>query len=119
MSVGAGADRGLMWLPEVNDEVLVGFANGDMNFPYVLGNLWNGTDQPPVAQSEAAPDGSVEVRVLQTRQGHFLKFTDKSGSEAIEMTDKAKANFIRSTSRTDDFDQGGKDIPVAEQERSR
>src|SRR2546426_9457473 len=38
----AGKERGAYFLPEVDDEVLVAFEHGDVNFPYVLGALWNG-----------------------------------------------------------------------------
>jgi Rhs element Vgr protein len=42
--VGAG-----FVLPEVDDEVLVAFENGDLEHPYVLGTLWNGVDRPPTS----------------------------------------------------------------------
>ena len=35
------------WLPQVDDEVLVGFLQGDPQLPYVLGGLWNGQDKIP------------------------------------------------------------------------
>ena len=43
----AGADRGAFMLPDVGDEVLVTFINGDSRFPVVVGSLWNGRDQAP------------------------------------------------------------------------
>jgi hypothetical protein len=43
----AGSFRGSLFRPEVNDEVLVAFDHGDVRFPYVIGFLWNGQDQPP------------------------------------------------------------------------
>ena len=43
----AGDKRGIYFLPEVDDEVLVVFEHGDMRFPYVIGALWNGQDSPP------------------------------------------------------------------------
>jgi uncharacterized protein involved in type VI secretion and phage assembly len=43
----AGADRGAFMIPDVGDEVLVGFVNGDFRYPIVLGGLWNGADAPP------------------------------------------------------------------------
>jgi uncharacterized protein involved in type VI secretion and phage assembly len=45
-TVHAGKDRGLLMLPKVGDEVLVGFENGDLRKPYVLGSLFNGKDTP-------------------------------------------------------------------------
>src|SRR5262249_14595935 len=68
-AVGAGNNRGLFWLPEVNDEVLVAFEHGDFNQPYIVGNLWNGKDKTPEAISDAVKNGNVEVRTLKTREG--------------------------------------------------
>ena len=46
---GAGNSRGFTVLPEVGDEVLVAFEQGDLGRPFVLGGLFNGVDKPPVA----------------------------------------------------------------------
>jgi Rhs element Vgr protein len=45
-TVSAGRERGLLMLPVVGEEVLVGFEHGDTTRPYVLGSLFNGRDQP-------------------------------------------------------------------------
>jgi phage protein D len=59
-SVSAGNARGLMMLPVVGEEVLVGFEHNDTTRPYVLGSLFNGTDVPgdDLTQSH---DGSFAV----------------------------------------------------------
>lgn len=43
----AGADRGAFFLPDVGDEVLVTFVQGDPRLPVVIGGLWNGRDSAP------------------------------------------------------------------------
>ena len=43
----SGTDRGVFWLPEVDDEVLVAFEQGDPDRPYVLGTLFNPRRLPP------------------------------------------------------------------------
>ncbi len=43
----AGNDRGAWFMPQVADEVLVVFLNGNINQPIVIGSLWNGKDRPP------------------------------------------------------------------------
>ena len=68
----AGNDRGLVLIPEVGDEVVVGFERGDLRFPYVLGALWNGNAKPPVANS----NGKNDHRILKSRKGHKLVFDD-------------------------------------------
>ena len=93
-SPGAGKDRGMMWLPEVNDEVLVAFAHGNINQPYILGGLWNGKDAPPLTASEAVAGGAVVKRVIQSRVGHKIIIQDKEGSELIHIIDKTGKNEI-------------------------
>ena len=92
----AGASRGLILLPEVNDEVLVGFLDGDFNYPYVLGATWNGQDKAPLHTGKlVSGDGEVLVRHFQTRAGHILSFDDTRGSEKIELIDKSGKNFLK------------------------
>jgi phage protein D len=45
-SVSAGNARGLVMLPQINEEVIVGFEHGDTRRPVVLGSLFNGRDKP-------------------------------------------------------------------------
>jgi uncharacterized protein involved in type VI secretion and phage assembly len=74
VSLGGGARRGMQWLPEIDDEVLVGFELDDTNRPVVLGGLWSRTDPPP--QPDATADGVVTQRVLVSRRDSRLAFTD-------------------------------------------
>ncbi|WP_395018470.1 phage baseplate assembly protein V [Dongia sp.] len=68
----AGGKRGVYFVPEVNDEVLVAFDRGDLRFPYVIGCLWNGVDKAP----ETNGDGKNDKRLIHTRKGHKLIFDD-------------------------------------------
>jgi phage protein D len=72
---GGGKQRGLQWLPEVDDEVLVGFELEDHTRPVVLGGLWNRTDTPP--QPDAASGGKVTKRLLASRKDSRLVFEDE------------------------------------------
>ena len=67
-SAGAGRDRGFIVVPEVDDEVLVAFEDGDPSFPYVLGGLWNGRDKPPRHQVDGSK-GDVRTRTFRTARG--------------------------------------------------
>jgi len=70
----AGDGRGLICIPEVDDEVLVAFEREDIRIPYVLGSLWNGVDKPPVVNKDEK-DGN-DKRIWKSRKKHFLLFDD-------------------------------------------
>jgi uncharacterized protein involved in type VI secretion and phage assembly len=86
----AGPGRGVYFLPEVDDEVLVAFEHGDVRFPCVIGALWNGSDAPPADNS----DGKNNLRVIKSRSGHVIKLNDEDGKETIEIVDKSQKNSI-------------------------
>jgi uncharacterized protein involved in type VI secretion and phage assembly len=86
----AGKDRGVYFLPEVDDEVLVVFGHGDFHNPYVIGALWNGVDAPPADNG----DGHNDIRVIKSRSGHVIRLTDTDGAEKIEIIDKSGDNAI-------------------------
>jgi uncharacterized protein involved in type VI secretion and phage assembly len=73
-TIGAGSARGIQWLPEVGDEVLVGFENDDKARPIVLGGLWGRKDKPPEAKS--TQDGQVKQRIMASRKNNRIVITD-------------------------------------------
>jgi len=86
---GAGKDRGAMVLPEVGDEVLVGFEQGDIRRPYVLGGLYNGVDTPPTGGVKLidGSSGAVNRRSMVSRRGHRIDLIDEDGrTEGITLS---------------------------------
>jgi uncharacterized protein involved in type VI secretion and phage assembly len=92
MSFMAGAERGGFFLPEVGDEVLVAFEHGDINYPYVIGALWNSEDPPP----ETNRDGNNNFRKITSRSGHEIIFNDdeQGGAEKLEIHTNAGHQII-------------------------
>lgn len=86
-SPDAGNNRGIQWIPEVNDEVLVAFEHGDFNRPFVLGTLWNGKDAMPETQTNAVKDGKVTTRTIKSRTGHVIRLTEDDSNSKIELID--------------------------------
>ena len=76
LGVGVGPDAGFYGVPDVGDEVMVAFEQGDFNFPVVLGGVWNGQHSlPPTAK--AAPSGQKPlVRTWTSREGHQITLFD-------------------------------------------
>jgi uncharacterized protein involved in type VI secretion and phage assembly len=94
---GNGASRGMVWIPEVNDEVLVAFEGGDRQRPFVVGGLWNGTDTPPPIEVE---NGKLNGRHLVSRDGNLVSMWDKPGNSSLGMQ-TAGEEVVLLLSRTD------------------
>jgi phage protein D len=91
----AGNERGMLYYPEVDDEVLVIFEHGDIHRPLVVGGLWNGRDKPPLSASDAVGSGGqVNKRIIKSRAGHIILLDDTDGSEEITIVDKTGNNKI-------------------------
>jgi uncharacterized protein involved in type VI secretion and phage assembly len=100
-TIGAGKDRGIYFLPEVNDEVLVAFEHGDMQHPFIIGALWN-KDQ---TNYEDHSSGANDRRTFKSRSGHFLEFEDGAlkvtlktqGGHILEMDDNSKTITMKTS----------------------
>ena len=86
----AGPGYGSWFRPAVDTEVLVAFEQGDINYPYVLGMLWNGQDKPPQPTTQDAKDHD---KVIKTAQNNLLVFgEDPDGKQYIQLKVKNASN---------------------------
>ena len=92
LAPGAGAERGIEFLPEIDDEVLV--LGSDVNELFVLGGLWNQEDRPPEVTSSAISGGAVEHRIIRSRSGHTILFDDSSSTPGITVVDSTGSNRV-------------------------
>ncbi len=93
---GAGKDRGAAVLPEVGDEVLVAFAQGDLEHPYVLGGLYNGVDKPlgGWAPNVDGTSGEIVRRGFVSRSGMVLELLERAGAESVVLSTNGGAQKI-------------------------
>ncbi|MGZ5422757.1 MAG: VgrG-related protein [Aeromicrobium sp.] len=92
---GAGADSGMVWIPQVGDEVLVAFEHGDFAYPVVIGGLWNGKDAAPLGDG-LFDAGSVKRSGFVSRKGHKVVFfdgDDESGIALLSQDGKFKVSL--------------------------
>jgi uncharacterized protein involved in type VI secretion and phage assembly len=61
-SVGGGSGRGFLWVPQIDDEVLVAFSENDSRDAFVLGGLWSMINRPPAT----LPTDFLTKRILKT-----------------------------------------------------
>ena len=86
----AGKNRGIYFIPEVGDEVLVAFEHGHIESPYVLGMLWNREDVPPIE----SPGKDNNLRFIKSRGGLEIILDDTDKNEKIIIKDLEKKNSI-------------------------
>jgi uncharacterized protein involved in type VI secretion and phage assembly len=68
----AGAGRGVFFMPELEDEVLVAFQHGKFEHPIVVGFLWSEVDRPPSSEPRE--------RMICSKNGHKVRFLDSTPS---------------------------------------
>jgi hypothetical protein len=74
---GAGSLTGAKFLPQVGDEVLVGFEFGDPRRPYVLGGIMSLESAYELGGPAVSPDGTVNRRGFVSPSGNMLAFNDE------------------------------------------
>jgi len=101
----AGRDRGTFFVPEVGDEVLVAFEQGDQRAPYVLGSLWNGKAKPPASDTS--------TKLIRSRSGLTLRIDDKASSLAIETAAGQRITLQDGPGSVRIEDQNGNSVTLA------
>ena len=93
----AGASKGHQFVPEIGEEVMVGFEMDNAEKPYIIGALYNGGNGKPdenwaVSKEE---DGTTNnIKAIRTRNGHTIEIHDKGDDGYIRIYDNKKENYI-------------------------
>lgn len=80
-------NRGLVFIPEIGDQVMVGFEYGNPNRPYVMGSLFNG-------KTGTGGGSDNHIHSISTKSGHQIVFNDDNEDWGITISDK-NGNIIR------------------------
>lgn len=74
----SGNGKGFYFIPEIGEEVLVGFEGGNVECPFVIGTQYNGQAN----SGYSTPNN--DFKVLQTRSGNRIISDDATGDITIE-----------------------------------
>jgi uncharacterized protein involved in type VI secretion and phage assembly len=99
LSPYADRDQGLVTLPEVDSQVVVGFEAGDLRRPYVVGSCWNGKEALPVR-----PQAANNLRLIQSRSGSRLEFDDSAGAAKVTLSMRSGHQLV--------LDAGGSEVTL-------
>jgi type VI secretion system secreted protein VgrG len=77
----AGKERGFLFIPEVDEEVLVGYIHGACSFPYVMCSQYTET-----ANIDYTSDEKNNFKTIATRGGNRIYFSDEEGEQMIVLT---------------------------------
>jgi len=80
VTLGGSAASGMEARPEIDDEVLVGFEQGDPRRPFVIGGLLSKSDTYRTGALNS--DGSINKRGIRTRGGNKLELFDGDSKSA-------------------------------------
>lgn len=90
-----GFSKGTQFISEVGEEVMVGFEMDNIERPYVLGALFNGTGNPdPEWKAQVAEGTANNIKAIRTRNGHTIQFNDEGDGGDIQIYDYEKNNYL-------------------------
>ena len=100
----AGASKGHQFVPEIGEEVMVGFEMNNAERPYIIGSFYNGGNGKPDenwAVSKEEESTTNNIKAIRTRNGHTILFNDKGDAGLLEIYDN-KNNTYHITLSADD-----------------
>lgn len=121
----ATKEAGTYFMPEVGDEVILGFFNNDPRFPVILGKLYssNANHKPPYT-----PDQKNTYKAIVTKNKLVLEFNDEDkiitiktpGKHEMVISDKDKKISVTSTNKNKMiWDDKGKKILIEDQNKNK
>lgn len=85
-----GDDKGFYFIPEIGEEVMVAFENGNAERPYVVGTLYHGKQRP----GHPWYNDDNNIKAIRTRDGHTIEIHDEDPGGYIRIYDYQKENYI-------------------------
>lgn len=82
-----GSNRGFFSIPEIGDQVIVSFEEGNVARPIVMGSMYHQSNMDNSAYA------NNHLKSITTRTGHLIEFDDRSQTQGIKITD-IRGNFV-------------------------
>lgn len=76
-----GNNRGYFAIPEIDDQVMIAFEEGNIARPVVMGSVYHS------ASVDSSPLIKNHLKSIITRSGHLIEFDDNQDTQGIKITD--------------------------------
>ena len=86
-----GPNKGFYYIPEIDEDLLIGFVNENAEKPYVIGTVYNGDHRP---DSGKWYTDTNDVKAIRTRNGHTIEIHDEGAGGFIKIYDNEKDNYV-------------------------
>jgi uncharacterized protein involved in type VI secretion and phage assembly len=106
-SLDAGNERGAFFMPEIGDEVIVGFINDDPNDPVILGMLHSSNKPAPIT-----PQDANNEKGFTTRSKMHLSFNDDTKTIVIDTPGGNSITIDEQSMKIEIKDQSGNTITM-------
>ncbi len=82
---GTSSDNqcGTVFVPSVNEEVVLGFLDGDINNPIILGSVYNSKNKPPLTVND-----KNEIMMIKFPAGLKIEISNEKDKQKITVTTK-------------------------------
>ncbi|MBV1924595.1 MAG: type VI secretion system tip protein VgrG [Flavobacteriaceae bacterium] len=104
---------GAFFMPEVGDEVVVGFLNEDPRFPIILGSMYSSSKNKPY--EDYSPNEKNSTKAIVSKSGIALKFDDENEVFSITTASNNKAVFSDKDKQVSITDQNGNRIVMSDE----
>jgi type VI secretion system secreted protein VgrG len=87
-------EAGFYFIPAKNSRVLVGFEDGDVEKPYVIGTLFDKDANPDPDWAGNRNESNAKIHAIRTAAGNTIELNDTDGGEKITIYDRGNNNRI-------------------------
>lgn len=91
-----GGEKGHLFVPEIGEEVIVGFEMDNAERPYIIGALYNGGSGKPDERWAAVNNEKGtknNIKAIRTRGGHTILFNDRGDKGFLEIYDNKNNTY--------------------------
>jgi len=93
LSTAGGASGGFFVIPEIDDEVMIGFEHNHPDKPFVMGSMYHGKAKP----GGGWQDQDNNIKAIKTKSGNEIQIIDTPGSEEIKISTGDGKNLLSLT----------------------